>query len=53
MTNQEFHALIVIGGDQPDLRALAHIPKDATVICADSGLDHALSLGLTPHAFSW
>ncbi|CAB4727755.1 unannotated protein [freshwater metagenome] len=51
MTNQESHALIVIGGDRPDLRALAHIPNDATVICADSGLDHALSLGLTPHVF--
>jgi len=51
MTNKESHALIVIGGDRPDSRALAHIPKDATIICADSGLDHALALGLTPHVF--
>ncbi len=51
MTIKESHALIVIGGDRPDSLALAHIPKDATIICADSGLDHALSLGLTPHVF--
>lgn len=51
MMNKEAHALIVIGGDQPDSRALSHIPNDATVICADSGIDHALSLGLTPHVF--
>jgi len=51
MTNEKSHALIVIGGDQPDSRALAYIPRDVTVICADSGLDHALALGLTPHVF--
>ncbi|MEI7506325.1 MAG: thiamine diphosphokinase [Actinomycetes bacterium] len=51
MKNQESHALIVIGGDRPDPRALAHFPNDVTVICADSGLDHALSLGLMPHVF--
>jgi thiamine pyrophosphokinase len=51
MTNTESHALIVIGGDRPDPRALAHFPNDVTVICADSGLDHALSLGLMPHVF--
>ena len=51
MTHNKSHALIVIGGDRPDSRALAHIPSDATVICADSGLDHALALGLMPHVF--
>ena len=51
MTHTKSHALIVIGGDRPDSRALAHIPSDATVICADSGLDHALALGLMPHVF--
>ena len=51
MTTKSSHALIVIGGDRPDSRALAHIPSDATVICADSGLDHALALGLMPTVF--
>jgi len=51
MTQETSHALIVIGGDRPDPRALAHFPNDVTVICADSGLDHALSLGLTPDIF--
>ena len=51
MTHTKSHALIVIGGDRPDPRALAHIPSDATVICADSGLDHALALGLMPTVF--
>ena len=51
MTHTKSHALIVIGGDRPDSRALAHIPSDATVICADSGLDHALALGLMPTVF--
>ena len=51
MTHKKSHALIVIGGDRPDSRALAHIPSDATVICADSGLDHALALGLMPTVF--
>ena len=51
MTHKKSHALIVIGGDRPDPRALAHIPSDATVICADSGLDHALALGLMPTVF--
>ena len=51
MTHKKSHAHIVIGGDRPDSRALAHIPSDATVICADSGLDHALALGLMPTVF--
>ena len=51
MTTKSSHALIVIGGDRPDPRALQHITPKAVVICADSGLDHALSLGLTPDIF--
>ena len=51
MTTKSSHALIVIGGDRPDPRALQHITPKAVVICADSGLDHALSLGLTPDVF--
>ena len=51
MTEKISHALIVIGGDRPDPRALQHITPKTAVICADSGLDHALSLGLTPDVF--
>ena len=51
MTTKSSHALIVIGGDRPDPRALQHITPKTVVICADSGLDHALSLGLTPDVF--
>ena len=51
MTTKSSHALIVIGGDRPDPRALQHITPKTVVICADSGLDHALSLGLTPDIF--
>ena len=43
------HAVIVIGGDLPDPRALDHLDPHHVVICADSGLDHALTLGLDPH----
>jgi thiamine pyrophosphokinase len=39
-------AVIVIGGASIDARVLAHLPGDRLVIAADSGLDHALSLGL-------
>lgn len=42
------HVLLVIGGDRP--RAEAIPPGDIDhVVCADSGLDHALAVGLTPH----
>lgn len=51
MTEKISHALIVIGGHRPDPRALQHITPKTVVICADSGLDHALSLGLTPDVF--
>ena len=39
-------AVIVIGGGPPDRRVRNHLPDDATVIAADSGFDHAVSLGL-------
>ncbi len=42
------HAIIVIGGHPPDRRVLGVLPARHSVICADSGLDHALRLGLDP-----
>jgi thiamine pyrophosphokinase len=42
------HSVIVIGGHPPDSRILGVLPSRHRVICADSGLDHALRLGLTP-----
>ena len=44
-------ALIVIGGHAPMSQALAYLDPDTVIICADSGLDHALALGLTPNVF--
>ena len=41
-------AVVVIGGDPPDRRVLGELPARYRVICADSGLDHALRLGLSP-----
>ena len=40
------HAVVIVGGKRPDGRVLAYLPPAAFVIAADSGLDHALSLGL-------
>lgn len=51
MSEKSTHALIVIGGDCPDRRSLTHIVGQPTVICADSGLDHALELELSPDVF--
>ena len=42
------HAIVVIGGHPPDPRVLGVLPTRSCVICADSGLDHALRLGLYP-----
>jgi hypothetical protein len=39
-------AVIVIGGGEIDPRVVAHLPADRMVIAADSGLDHAMELGL-------
>jgi thiamine pyrophosphokinase len=38
--------VVVAGGDPPDPDAAAGLPPDAYVIAADSGIDHALALGL-------
>lgn len=42
------HALIVIGGSPPDPRVIDHAGTHHVVICADSGLHHAVTLGLDP-----
>jgi thiamine pyrophosphokinase len=39
-------AVVVIGGDRPHPAAVAELPDGALVIAADSGVDHALALGL-------
>ncbi|HEY4333966.1 MAG TPA: thiamine diphosphokinase [Ilumatobacteraceae bacterium] len=41
-------AVVVTGGSPVSARALAALPSDALVIAADSGLDHALMVGLRP-----
>lgn len=41
-------AVVVIGGEPPDPQLAGRVPDGADVICADSGLDHALALGLDP-----
>ena len=38
--------VVVVGGDAPDGSAAVDLPPDATVIAADSGVDHAHRLGL-------
>lgn len=38
--------VIVLGGDPIPRRSLGEIPEERWVIAADSGLDHALALGL-------
>jgi thiamine pyrophosphokinase len=40
--------VIVAGGEAPNPGVRAMVPKGATVIVADSGLDHALALGFRP-----
>jgi thiamine pyrophosphokinase len=39
-------AIVVIGGSPPDPRTLRHLPRVDQVVCADSGFDHAVALGL-------
>lgn len=39
-------AVVIAGGDPPDLHAARRIPRGAYVIAADSGLDHATALGI-------
>jgi thiamine pyrophosphokinase len=38
-------ALVFAGGDPPPATVAARLPRDALVIAADSGLDHAVALG--------
>jgi thiamine pyrophosphokinase len=38
--------VVVSGGAPPDLRAMSEVPLGVPVIAADSGLEHALALGL-------
>lgn len=40
------HTIVVTGGFAPDPRALDRLARVDHVVCADSGFDHALSLGL-------
>ena len=42
-------ALVFAGGDGPALSVVADLDPDALVIAADSGLDHALALGIRVH----
>ena len=44
------HVLIVIGGNCPSPVAVRAIEPPDRIVCADSGLDHALALGLRPDA---
>ena len=41
-------ALVFAGGDPPARTALRDLPAVDLVIAADSGLDHALTIGLRP-----
>ena len=43
-------AIVVAGGDAPPESVRSMLPPDAYVVAADSGLDHALALGLSPDA---
>lgn len=45
----ETPALIFIGGDAPHPRIIDVLPRDAFVIAADSGWEHAINSGFTPH----
>ena len=45
----ETPALIFIGGDAPHSRVVDVLPRDAFVIAADSGWEHAINAGFTPH----
>jgi thiamine pyrophosphokinase len=40
--------VVFIGGDAPVAWAASFVPASAVVVAADSGVDHALALGVTP-----
>jgi thiamine pyrophosphokinase len=46
VTGSDLVAVVVIGGDRPHPRAAAFCPAGSLVVAADSGVDHALALGL-------
>lgn len=48
MPGEYEHSIVVVGGDAPDHEMVARmrLPREAIVIAADSGVDHALALGL-------
>lgn len=48
VTRQHTHAVVILGGDSPPFDSVP-AATDALIIAADSGWDHALSLGLSPH----
>ena len=43
------HAVIFTGGDAPHSRAFASVRAHSIVIAADSGWEHAVTSGITPH----
>lgn len=47
-TIDDDQVIVVIGGHAPDPHVLDRLPTTRHVVCADSGLDHALSLDLSP-----
>jgi thiamine pyrophosphokinase len=42
------HVVVVIGGGELAARAVDAVPRDAVIIAADSGLDHAVTAGMRP-----
>lgn len=48
MRAEHRHVVIVLGGHRPHEAILPLLDPADTVVCADSGLDHAYSLGLRP-----
>ena len=47
-TNIDETVGVVLGGERIQPQSVAHIPDDAYVIAADSGVDHARAVGLIP-----
>lgn len=48
MRAEHRHVVIVLGGHRPHEAVVSLLDPSDTVVCADSGLDHAYSLGLQP-----
>jgi len=47
-TNIDETVVVVLGAERIQPQSVAHIPDDAYVIAADSGVDHARAVGLIP-----